>query len=100
MSYQQGIAQLVREDGVVESTMMKSHCLRYHKNFICMMFDKVDALIIKVSTERVHELVEQGMGMEFNYTKKRFKQWVMIPLEFESDYPAYMEEALDYAKNK
>lgn len=86
--------------GVVVSTMMGSKCLRYKDAFIGMMFDKADALIIKVSPERVNELCDSGQGLEFNFTKKRFKEWVMIPSEDEDEYVNYMLEALEYAKLK
>lgn len=84
--------------GVVVSTMMGSKCLRYNGAFIGMMFDKADALIIKVSASRVNELCDSGQGLEFNFTKKRFKEWVMIPSEDEDEYADYMLEALEYAK--
>ena len=99
MSYDQAFNALLSEDGVEESTMMKTPCLRYKGTFLTMMFDKEDALIIKVSPERVDELVSLGTGMEFNFTKKRFKEWVLIPQEFEGDYESYMREALLYAKS-
>lgn len=98
MSYEQAIGAMLAIDGVEESTMMKTPCLRYKGAFLAMMFDKVDALIIKVSPERVNELISQGSGMEFNFTKKRFREWVLIPLEFQDDYEAYMKEALSYAQ--
>ena len=99
MSYDKAFNALLSEDGVEESTMMKTPCLRYKGTFLTMMFDKEDALIIKVSPERVDELVSLGTGMEFNFTKKRFKEWVLIPQEFEDDYESYMREALLYAKS-
>lgn len=100
MSYEQAIRALLHEDGVEESTMMKTPCLRYRGDFMAMMFEKEDALIIKVSPERVNELIAEGNGMEFNFTKKRFKEWVLIPLEFQDEYEGYITEALTYAKNK
>ena len=87
-------------EGIEISTLMKTPCLRYRGDFIGMFFDKADALIIKVSPERVDELIESSTGMEFNYTKKKFKEWVMIPIEYEEDYESYLSEALEYAKLK
>jgi len=78
--------------------MMKTPCLRYKGDFFAMMFDKEDALIIKISPERVNELVSSGIGKEFNFTKKRFKEWVLIPLEFQNEYENFLNEALVYAK--
>ena len=40
---------LLEEEGVEESTMMKTLCLRYEGDFIAMMFERDDALINKVS---------------------------------------------------
>ena len=71
-----------KEAGVESSTMMGSPCLRYRGKFISMMFDKQDALIIKVSPNSVIELLESSAGLEFNFTGKRFKERVLIPSEF------------------
>ena len=98
MSYSKAVDALLIETGVEQSTMMKSPCLRYNGQFMAMMFDKEDALIIKVSPERVNELIASGKGMEFNFTRKRFKEWVLIPAEFEDDYEDYIRESLAYAK--
>lgn len=100
MSYDVATSQLLREEGVEWSTMMKTPCLRYKGEFLTMFFDKEDALIIKVAPERVNELIAEGTGREFNFTKKRFKEWVLIPSEHEDEYEQYIYEALAYAKNK
>ncbi len=100
MSYAQTVATMLTQNGVEESTMMKTPCLRYKGEFLAMMFEKQDALIIKVAPDRVNELIADGHGMEFNFTKKRFKEWVLIPLEFQDDYADYLNEALIYAKGK
>ncbi len=78
--------------------MMKAPCLRYQGEFLGMFFAKEDALIVKLSPERVLEIIEKGLGREFSFTKKRFKEWVLIPTEFEELFESYLMEALDYAK--
>lgn len=98
MHYEQAIEFYLRQEGVEESTMMKSPCLRYKGAFLAMMFEREDALIIKVSPQRVDALIAEGRGMEFNFTKKKFKEWVLIPQEFEDEYEAFVGEALAYAK--
>lgn len=98
MSYERAVNAMLKVDGVAVSTMMKTPCLRYRGSFLAMMFDKADALIIKVSPERVNELISLGIGAEFDFTKKRFKEWVLIPLEFQDDYEQYISEALTYAQ--
>lgn len=100
MSYQIAEKRLLQEPGVELSTMMGSPCLRYRGAFMAAMFTRGDGLIIKVSPERVNELIAAGSGTDFDFTKKRFKEWVIIPLEFEEEYEAYLREALAYAKRK
>ncbi len=100
MNYEDIEHSFLQEHNVDRSTMMGTPCLRYKDEFIAMMFEKEDALIIKTSPERVLQIIESGAGMEFNFTKKRFKQWVMIPLEFMDQYEGYLMEALRYAQKK
>jgi len=100
MRYDQVVNKIIQESGVEQSTMMKAPCLRYKGDFMAMMFDKEDALIFKVSPERVNELITAGKGKEFNFTKKRFKEWVLIPLEYEDEFESYIYESLEYAKKK
>lgn len=91
---------IIKEDGVELSTMMKTPCLRHNGNFIAMMFEKEEVLIIKVSPDRVNQLISENKGREFKFTKKRFKEWVLIPLDFHDLYEAYIYEALKYARRK
>lgn len=100
MGYPETVIKILQEDGVEMSTMMRTPCLRYKGAFIAMMFDKKDALIIKVSPDRVGQLIAEGKGLEFNFTKKQFKEWVLIPAELEDEYESYIYEALEYAKGK
>jgi hypothetical protein len=100
MSYDQVVDKIMRENGVELSTMMRTPCLRYKEDFMAMMFIKEDSLIIKVSPDRVNELISEGKGNEFNFTKKRFKEWILIPIGYEDEYEAYIYEALEYAKGQ
>ena len=100
MNFDLAMSKLLMEEGVELSTMMKTPCLRYKGEFLTMIFEKEDALIIKVAPERVNELIAEGQGKEFNFTKKRFKEWVLIPSEFEENYEQYIYEAFEYAKEK
>ena len=100
MNFDLAMSTLLMEEGVELSTMMKTPCLRYKGEFLTMMFEKEDALIIKVAPERVNELITEGKGKEFIFTKKRFKEWVFIPSELEDQYEEYIYEALEYAKKK
>ena len=64
MRYEDVADKITQKSGVTHSTMMKSSCLRYKGDFIEMMFEKKDSLIIIVALDRVDELIANGMGME------------------------------------
>ena len=100
MNYDEIAFKFVHEHGAEISTMMGTPCLRYKGQFIAMMFDKEDALIIKVSEKSVNELIDREIGREFNFTKKRFKEWVLIPMKFHNEYEAHILAALNYAKER
>lgn len=100
MRYSDVVLKLIKEAGIEESTMMKTPCLRYKGDFMAMMFEKEESLIIKVSPQRVDELIAEGRGNAFNFTKKRFKEWVLIPLKYENDFEAYVYESLEYVMSK
>ncbi|MDH3974927.1 MAG: hypothetical protein OEV42_11670 [Deltaproteobacteria bacterium] len=100
MTYEEAVKKVTKEEGVQLSTMMKTPCLRYKGEFMAMIFEKEDSLIIKVSPRRVNEIISSGKGREFNFTKKRFKEWVLIPSAYEDDYEDFIYESLEYAKEK
>lgn len=101
MTYDAIAAKIAAENRDVEvSTMMKSPCLRYRGEFMAMDSAKMDALIVKLSPARVDALIASGEGREFNFTKKTFKEWVLIPREREGAYEIYIREALDYAQER
>ena len=100
MGYDEIADKMAKESGVEQSTMMKSPCLRYKGDFMAMMFEKADCLIIKIPPARVDGLIGTDDGREMNFTKKKLKEWVLIPREFEDKVETYIREALDYAKTK
>ncbi|MDH5692506.1 MAG: hypothetical protein OEZ47_05335 [Gammaproteobacteria bacterium] len=97
-AYEQAAKKLLRRKGVERSTMMNSPCLRVDGEFFSMMFEKENCLIVKVSPERVDDLIAQGIGREFNLTRKRFKEWVLIPQDHSQNYEGLMSEALEYVR--
>ena len=73
MKFDRLVVDFVQIEGVAESTMMGTPCLRYKGDFIAMFFDREESLIIKISPERVNQLIADGLANEFNYTKKRLR---------------------------
>ncbi len=100
MNYYRALEEISKVPGIEWGSLMKTPCLRYGGEFMAMIFEKEEALIIKVSPERVQDIISDGLGSEFNYTKKPFREWVLIPFKLEADYMKFLEEALAYVKKK
>ena len=100
MNYEDAKEKLLAEEGVELSTIMKHECLRYRGEFMAMLFIKEHGLIIKVAEARVQELISEGTGESFNFTGKTFKEWVLIPMDYEERYESLLYEALNYQKQK
>ena len=98
--YQKAEARLLEENGVERSTIMKHDCLRYNGAFMAMMFVKENGLVIKVSPDRVTELIANGIGSAFNLTGKTFKEWVLISEQHHEHFEALLFESLNYLKSK
>ena len=70
---------LPSDNNITIGTMMKAPCIRVNKNFLTMIDTKSGDLFLKLPEDRVNELIEQNIGEPFNFTKKQFKEWVIIP---------------------
>ena len=100
MTYQALTKKMARFQGVEESSMMGTHCLRYKGEFFTMWFDKAHSLIVKLPAARVTELIESGERNPFNFTRKQFKEWVLIPADRSGDFEKLAREALGYARSR
>lgn len=80
--------------------MMGTHCLRYKGDFFTMWFDKANSLIVKLPAARVTELIESEEGNPFNFTKKQFKEWVLIPEDRHGDFEKLAREAFEFVRSK
>lgn len=98
MIYDLETSAILREEGVEVGTIMKSACLRYNGAFLGMIFKQEDALVVKVSADRVDQLIAEGKGRPFDFTGKRFREWVLIPADFKAEYDTYLTEALAHAR--
>jgi len=50
--------------------------------------------------QRVNDLIESEEEQEFNFTKRRFKERIMIPLQQQANFEQYLCVALTYTKLK
>ncbi|HDH02640.1 MAG TPA: hypothetical protein ENH15_00155 [Actinobacteria bacterium] len=88
------IAEDLLSSRVEEGTMMGTRCLRVDGNFAAMVARQDWGLVVKLSADRVQELIAEGVGEPFAPAKKVFREWVSIPQPDESLWRALMKEAV------
>ncbi|MHA2006221.1 MAG: hypothetical protein ACXABO_16455 [Promethearchaeota archaeon] len=56
--------------------------------------------VVKLSKERVSELISSGNGQPYDPGNGRImKEWVIIPLEYSDKWINYASEAMDFVKS-
>ncbi len=71
---------LIAQGIVEEGTMMGHHCLRSTESggFVATVERSSGNMVVKLSRERVGELVDDGIGAPFAPAGKVFREWVAI----------------------
>ena len=88
---------LLYDPGVGRSTMMGYPCVRRAGRFFASFDPRADALVIKVSRERVAELIADGTGDPFAPNGRVFREWVTIPEPAPAVWERLLDEARDFA---
>lgn len=88
---------LIAEGKAERGTMMRMECLRVHGKFVAgVAFD--GELVVKLSKERVSELVANGKGQAFAPAGKVFKEWVAFPAYNRKQWDTMIREAVAAAE--
>ena len=70
---------LLYDPAVGRSTMMGYPCVRRAGRFFASFDEQADALVVKLPSERVAELIADGTGEPFAPNGRTFREWVTIP---------------------
>ena len=85
--------EYVSAERASRSTMMGFPCLRRNGAFFASIDPRTDALIVKLSAERVAQLVQEGVGSAFAPNGRTFREWVALPTPDPSLWGAVLDEA-------
>ena len=89
--------ELLQLPGVNRSTMMGLPCLRLHGVFFAACDRRTGDLLIKLSQQRVNDLIDEGTAHPFAPAGRRFRQWAAIPPELSHHWSALLTEAQQHA---
>jgi TfoX/Sxy family transcriptional regulator of competence genes len=88
---------LLYHPAVVRSTMMGRPCVRRAGRFFASFDPEADCLVLKLPTERVEALIDDGAGEPFAPNGRVFREWVAIATPDPSAWARLLAEALDFA---
>jgi len=89
---------LLYDPAIGRATMMGYPCVRLAGRFLASYDDKTGCLVVKLTRERVTELVDNGDGDPFAPAGKVFGEWVSIPNVDRDLWQALLAEAVDFAR--
>jgi hypothetical protein len=89
---------LLARPGVERSTMMGLPCLRIHGAFFASCDRRSGDLLVKLSEQRVDELVAAGRAHAFAPAGRRFRQWAAVPLERSRTWRRLLDDALVFVE--
>ena len=89
---------LLYDPAIGRATMMGYPCVRLAGRFLASYDEKAGALIVKLSSERVLDLIDSGDGDPFAPAGKRFREWVSITAVDRTLWESLLAEAVDFAR--
>jgi hypothetical protein len=88
------------EDDIEEGTLMNNPCLRASGDFLATIQRKTGHLIVKLTAERVGELIENGTGLAFAPAGKTFAEWLAVPSRDVDLWKTVIDEALQINRTR
>jgi hypothetical protein len=88
---------LLYDPAVGRSTMMGYPCVRRAGRFFASYDTRADALVVKLPSDRVEALIDDGLGEPFAPSGRVFREWVTIPEPDPDVWERLLAEARDFA---
>jgi hypothetical protein len=86
-------AVALAQPDVATGTMMGFPCLRVAGAFFASCDHRTGDLIVKLSRDRVAQLIAEGVGKPFAPAGRTFREWVLIDDRDETRWTALIDEA-------
>jgi hypothetical protein len=91
------VEPMYADPAVQRSTMMGLPCVRLDGRFFASLDRRTGALLVKLSSERVRQLVDAGHGQPFAPAGRTFREWVAITVPDRRRWQALLAETRDHA---
>ena len=87
---------LLRKPKISEGTLMGFPCLRVNGEFFATCDHRTGDLIVKLSRDRVQELIDEGVGEPFAPAGRVFREWVLVRGRDAKRWRPLMREAIEF----
>jgi hypothetical protein len=77
--------------------MMGFPCLRLHGDFFACCDRRTGELVVKLTEDRVEQLVVERRAQQFAPAGRPFREWATVPHRLRRSWPRYLDEALECA---
>jgi hypothetical protein len=91
--FREGSASALTHTDVTTGTMMGFPCRRVAGAFFASCDHRTGDLIVKLSRQRVQELITAGTGKPFAPAGRTFREWVLIDDRDPARWAALIDEA-------
>jgi uncharacterized protein (TIGR02453 family) len=91
------VEPMYTDPAVQRSTMMGLPCVRLDGRFFASLDRRTHALLVKLPTARVGELIADGVGEPFAPAGRVFREWVAIPKPDRERWQRLLTEASEHA---
>ena len=91
------VEPMYADPAVQRSTMMGLPCVRFDGRFFASLDRRTGALLVKLSSERVRQLIGAGHGQPFAPAGRTFREWVAITVPDRRRWQGLLAEARDHA---
>jgi hypothetical protein len=91
------VEPMYADPAVQRSTMMGLPCVRLDGRFFASLDRGTGALLVKLSADRVGQLIAAGHGEPFAPAGRVFREWVAIPRPDRRRWRTLLTEARDHA---
>ena len=85
--------QLLVDENISKGTLMGFPCLRVNGDFFATADHRTGDLIVKLSKNRVQQLIKEGIGQPFAPAGRTFREWVLVAEHDTRSWKNLMQEA-------
>jgi hypothetical protein len=88
--------ELMRRPDISEGTLMGFPCLRVDGDFFATCDHRSGDLIVKLSRDRVQEIIARDSGEPFAPAGRVFKEWVLVKRRDTKEWQNLLHEAIRF----